>query len=318
MLNNYLKLIQEQRNKNPIYQKDHYSFYLNKKNRTTIKEWEDIQRYNNARVINIVARETPLFKDTEEIYYYEFVDTSPSYKTKFNEWKYFYLPVETYKQTLINNNYLSSLNYYNAEEQIYKLIYPIKQYLYPLNRPKTYYINNSFINQTHPYSNNYIYTGIYTSNNNGEVIYEYVDYKMLTDDITITYYSNIPPNNYELRSKEAEYFSLKEEVALISYINRPPSILEWSSSFIPNYKFTGRSTTKQFSKGKTWYEYNVFINNQVAYQILLPHKPTLKNIDFVKIQLENKQMGLTFPIGYNIQRVIYKQISSNNKIIIGA
>lgn len=316
MLNNYLTLISEQRENHPNFRKDHYGIPLSRRNKTAAEEWRDIQSYVHARVVNIVQRNTPLFSDTEELYYYEFVDTSPAYRTTFTDWKYFYLPVEAYSQTLISNDYLPFIKYYDAETQIYEERYPTEQFLFPIARPKTYYIDTPLVNQTHPYAENFIYTGVNTSMNNGTVIYEYVDYKMLSDDITLTYYSKINPRNFEFRSDNTEFFGLQEEFSLLELIGRPPVRLLWAQDSIPDYRFTGRITTRQFSNTKQWYEYNVFVNNQMFDKILLPDPPTFKSIDFVFVQSEGQQMSLHFPIEYNRQRIIYKQTSSNNKIVI--
>lgn len=316
MLNTYLRLIEDQRLSHPNFKKDHYAIPLSKRNKTAAQEWLDIQSYVHARVINIVERKTPLFSDTEELFYYEFIDTSPAYRTTFTEWKYFYLPVESYSQTLISNNYLPLIKYYDADAQSYIQSYPTQQFLFPIARPKTYYEDAPLVNQTHPFAENFIYTGINTSINNGSVIYEYVDYKLLSDDITVTYYSKINPRNFEFRSDNAEYFGLQEDFSLLEFIDRPPVRLEWAQDEVPDYRFTGRITTRQFSQQKQWYEYNIFINNQMFDKILLPNPPTLKSIDFVYIQSEGRQMSLHFPIEYNRQRIIYKQTSSNNKIII--
>lgn len=316
MLNTYLRLITEQRLNYPNFRKDHYAVPLGKRNKTAAEEWADIQRYLQARVVNIVQRKTPLFSDTEELYYYEFVDTSPAYRTTFTDWKYFYLPVEAYSQTLIGNNYLPFIKYYDADTQTYEQRYPTEQFLIPLARPRIYYIDTALVNQTHPFAENFIYTGTNTSNNNGTVIYEYVDYKMLTDDITITYYSSINPRNFEFRSDNAEFFGLREEFSLLEFLDRPPVRLLWTREGLPDYRFTGRITTRQFSKTKQWYEYNLFVNNQMSDKVLLPDPPTLKSVEFVFVQSEGQQMSLHFPIEYNRQRIIYKQTSSNNKIVI--
>lgn len=316
MLNNYLTLIQQQRLNFPMFRKDHYIIPLSRRNTTSVEEWENIQRYKQARVINIIARNTPLFSDTEDIYYYELVDTSPSYRTTFTDWKYFYLPVDQYYQLLIDNNYLPSIKYYNVDKEVYKLIYPSKQFLHATQRPRTYYIDSSLINHTHPYAENYVYTGINISNNNGKIIYEYADYKMLTDDISVVYYSDIRPDNFEFRSDNVEFFGLREEISLIEFIGAPPGKLEWTSLNIPDYRFSGRITTTQFSKSTQWYEYNILINNQLSDKILLPNPPTLKSLDFVTLADSQTQIGLNFPITYNTQRTIHKQTSLNNKITL--
>jgi len=316
MLNNYLNLIAEQRLANPNFKKDHYALPLSKRNKTAADEWADIQRYVHARVVNIILRETPLFSDTEELYYYELVDTSPAYRTTFTEWKYFYLPVDAYAATLIANDYLPSINYYDVETETYEVRYPTTQFLYPIARPRSYYIDTPLVNHTHPYAEHFIYTGINISNNNGKVIYEYADYKMLADDITVTYYSDINPKNFEFRSENTEFFGIKEEFSLIDLIGQPASRLLWDSEGLPDYRFTGRITTRQFSKAVQWYEYDTFVNNQMSDKILLPDPPTLKSLDFVNVAASGEQMSLHFPIGYNRQRIIYKQTSSNNKIIL--
>jgi len=316
MLSNYLQTIESQRDNNPNFKKDYYMLPLIRKNTTSLKEWEEIQRYTNTRVINIIQRTTPYFTDTQELYYYELVDTSPSYRTTFINWKYFYLPVEQYSQTLIDNNLLPSLKYYDVETVSYKLIYPTKQYLYASTRPGSYYTDSPLVNQTHPYSDNFIYTGINVSNNNGKVIYEYVDYKMLTDHISVLYYSDIKPKNYDLNADNADFFSLVDSFSLLEFIDAPPSKLMWSSNIKPDYRFTGRITNKQFSKSKEWYEYNLFSDNQPVKKVLLPDAPTLKDLNFVNIKSESKKKSLHFPIGYNRQRIIYKQTSTNNKIVI--
>lgn len=316
MLNNYLNLIAEQRVNFPNFRKDHYGIPLARRNKTAADEWADIQRYVHARVVNIINRNTPLFTDTEELYYYEFVDTSPAYRTTFTDWKYFYLPVEAYSATLIANDYLPSIKYYDVETETYEVRYPTSQFLYPIARPRTYYIDTPLINQTHPYAEHFIYTGINVSNNNGRIIYEYADYKMLADDITVTYYSEINPKNFEFRSDNVEFFGMREEFSLLEFLDAPPTRLLWAADDLPDYRFSGRITTRQFSKAVQWYEYNVFNNNQLFDKILLPDPPTLKSLEFVTVANSGAQMSLHFPIGYNRQRIIYKQTSSNNKIVL--
>jgi len=298
MLNTYIRLINEQRLNHPNFSKDHYALPLVRKNKTAADEWADIQKYVHARVINIISK------------------TSPAYRTTFTEWKYFYLPVEAYSSTLITNNYLPFIKYYDVETETYEVIYPTSQFLFPIATPRSYYIDIPLINQTHPYAEHFIYTGINVSNNNGKIIYEYVDYKLLADDITITYYSEINPKNFEFKSDNVEFFGIREEFSLLEFLDSPPSKLLWSADEIPDYRFSGRITTRQFSKSTQWYEYNVFINNQLVDKVLLPNKPTLKSLEFVNIAEGEKQMSLHFPIGYNRQRIIYKQTSSNNKIVL--
>ena len=92
-LNRYLTLIDQQRANNPNFQKDYRTSPLARKARTAVLEWEDVQRYTNAKVTSIVQRDLPLFPDANEEYYYEIVDTSPAYRSTFDEWKFWYLPI---------------------------------------------------------------------------------------------------------------------------------------------------------------------------------------------------------------------------------
>lgn len=318
MLSTYLTLIQEQRLNNPNRQKDYRAIPLARQsNRTSIQAIEDLARRPTARLSSIVERAIPLYSDVEDVYYYEFVDLGALSRSSFPDWLYWYIPLSRYNELLSSTNVeiLPSYKVYNVDTATVETITTQNQTLISYARPNSTFYNVPYTNNIHPLLDNFIFTGYSFLDKKGFMIYEYQDYKMYADDITITYYSVLRPLNFFLSSSIVEEYGLEIDIDMLRLVGRPPGYLEIYTG-LPDLRATGKSTTEDFSNVRKWYEYIRYINGQPYDKVLLPFIPTSLSIDFVDIQLNNSNVGLLFKQTHNQQNLAINQISSNNKISI--
>lgn len=308
----YINLTKEQRINNKEYPKEHYFDSIRPFNKLATKVWTDIQAYNNTKFINVIEFEQPLYLDTDDLFYYELIDTSPRDRSILSQWKYFYLPI-SYKQQLIDNNYLPFLHSYDVNTNTYEKIYPEKPYLFRKERVNTFFstiLRNDYI---HPFSYNFIFTGVMFVTSSSKVLYEYIDYRQLTDFNEVTYYSEIKPLNFILEDDIFQSSEFYTEVVLNR--DQAPSKLIWSGDEFINYTFDGLTTTRKFANFGFQY---VYLRRLDGIRELLPDAPTNLSLLSIKSQFEGTEMGIQLPFNFtNTQRLIRKQQSDNNIIKIG-
>lgn len=310
MLIDYIELINQQRINNPLHKKDYRLINIPKYNTEFNTAINELNKYPNAFIVNIIKRDTPLYKNTTDIFYYEFVDIGVGYNTTLKNWKYFYIPISEF--TNIQNR-VPSFNYYDVEisDRL------INQHL----TFNTMFINNNLNNdyslnsnkEQHPLLKNFIFTGGCSLLKNGTMVYEYKDYKEYTDEQSVSYLSNIAPINVYIKSSYLEENQFSNDPTLENIVFKPPSKLNLYNLNL-QLEYTGRSTNERFSSHKKWYEYYAYVNGFVEDQIILPYKPTDKNLNFVNIYSYNKNMGINLPQSINTQSLSINQ-TSINKII---
>lgn len=317
MLTTYLKLIQEQRLENPNNQKDYRLLELPRLLSTSSEEIKKLKARPNVVFTNIIKRNTPRYKDTEDVYYYEFVDLGLQSRTSFPDWEFWYVPVSKYSELVneVGDSILPSYQTYNVQTKEIETIKTLTQPLISYPRPSVTFYTRSFFNNTHPLLNHFIFTGHSFLDKKGYMIYEYQDYKMFSDDISITYYSILRPLNFFIKSNLVKEYGIETTTQLLKFIGKPPNYLELYTG-VPDLRATGRSTTRDFSNIRRWYEYIRYIDDQPFDKILLPYAPTSLSTDFVKIELNKSAMSLVFNLTNNIQALSINQTSSNNKISI--
>jgi len=317
MLSTYLALIQEQRAAHPNREKDYRAFPLARKLTTSTDAITDLARRPNTKFIGITERSIPLYSDVEDVYYYEFVNLGARSQSSFPDWEFWYIPVTKYTELLAATtpDKVPSYQVYNVDTALVETIETLSQPLIPYVRPNSTFFNISYSNNKHPLIDNFIYTGHSFLDKRGFMIYEYNDYKMFADDITITYYSVIRPLNFFIPSTTVQEYALVVDTSVLRLIGRPPGYLEIYTE-LPDLRATGKSTTEDFSPVKKWYEYVRYFDGQPFNKVLLPYAPTSLSIEFVKVQLNNAQSGLVFNQVDNIQALSINQTSYNNKISI--
>lgn len=318
MLNTYLTLIQTQRINNPTREKDYRTFPLAKRiNTTSLEAIQDLARRPNSQFIGIIKRDIPLYSDVEDVYYYEFINLGIRSQSTFVDWQFWYIPVSKYTSLLsyTSPNILPSYKIYNVDTAKVTTVITKTQPLIPFNRPNTYFYNTPYNNNLHPLLSNFIFTGYSFLDKNGFMIYEYNDFKMFTDHISISYYSMLRPLNFFIPSSIANGYGLEVDINMLRLLNKPPNYLEIYTG-LPDLRATNKSTTSSFSNIRKWYEYIRYIDGQPFNKILLPYMPTSLSIDFVNVQLNNSQMSILFKQGFNQQTLSINQFSSNNKISI--
>jgi len=318
MLSTYLTLIKAQRAANPNRQKDYRAFPLPRQIlKTSINAIEDLARRPNSKFIGIIKRDIPLYSDVEDVYYYEFIDLGARTRSNFVDWVFWYIPVSKYTELLAATNtaILPSYQIYNVDTAQVETILTQTQPLIPFIRPNSTFFNASYTNNTHPLIDNFIFTGYSFLDKKGFMIYEYNDYKMFADDITISYYSTLRPLNFFVPSVVVEEYALDIDVNMLRLVGKPPGYLEIYTG-LPDLRASGRSTTEDFSSFRKWYEYIRYIDGQPFNRVLLPYAPTSLSINFVNVHLKNSQMSLIFKQSFNQQALSINQTSSNNKISI--
>ena len=316
-LTNYINLITEQRIQQPLYPKDYRVNSLITKNITSVQELTKLISYPNSFIANIIQRNEPLFIDVDDLYYYEFIDLGPAYRTTFTDWKYFYIPLSK-KDDLVTAlpNILPTINYYNVETVLAGTLPLIKQTLAPFTRPNNFFFTEPKDSNLHPYINNFKFTGYSFIINNGKFIFEYQDLSMYNDDISVTYYSELRPLDYFIKSTVVEeYGFIQDPLFSNSYLN-PPGYLEFYTDRKPQLGFTGNVTTRLFTSTRRWFEYYIYEELSPSGRILLPYPPTNKSIDFVDSQLNNTVPVINFQTTFHIQNISVNQISHNKKIVL--
>lgn len=315
MINNYLDLIIKQRLKNPNHQKDYRLIYLPTKtiNFNILEEYEKLVSYPNVIFSNVIYRSTPLYKNLKDNYYYEFVDIGAGYKTTFEDWKFFYVPLSE-SSFLINQGLLPFFNFYSIDSPTIQKQHPSFQILTPSIRLSDYFYNTPSSNNKHPLSSIFNFTGYSYLNKEGQMLYEYIDTYSYNDDSEITYYSSLRPIDFYNSSSIVNQYALEIDNSLLFLEGAPPSFLELYENTFLDLKFTGKTTTTNFSKVKKWYEYLNFKNGQPFNKIILPYMPTTLSLDFVRLQLNNTNIGFKYNNIFNKQYLSLNQVSSNNII----
>lgn len=319
MLSDYLQLIDKQRVKQPLFPKDYKLIYLPQKLITAEEEYNKLLQWPNAFLCNVVYRPNPLFSSIKDNYYYEFIDIGAGYKTTFEDWRYFYIPL-SYKNRLIQDNILNKINYYDvSKSSILEDLTITTQLLVPYERLNNFFFSTSSILNTHLLIPNFLFTGFSFLNKQGLLLYEYKDTQNYADDNSITYYSDLIPNNFYMKSSTVKQYAIEQDPALIQYTGSPPSklyIQKSSNLTLDDLRFTGQVTNNNFSPIKKWYEYNFYTNNQPFTKIILPYSPTNKSLDFVKISMKQTTTGFKYNNIINAQLLTISQTSRNTIIKI--
>lgn len=317
MLSDYLQLIDKQRIKQPLFPKDYRLINLPQKLITAEEEYTKLLQWPNTFLCNVIYRTNPLFPNIKDNYYYEFIDIGAGYRTTFEDWRYFYIPL-SYKNRLIQDNKLNTINYYDVTKSSnIEQLTITTQLLIPYER-----LNNFFFSSPNNLSNhllipNFLFTGFSFLNKQGVLLYEYRDTQNYADDNSVTYYSEFVPNNFYMKSSVIKRYAIEKEPALIQHEGNPPSklyIQKSSKLILDDLRFTGYSTNSNFSPVKKWYEYNFYKNNQPFTKVLLPYLPTNKSLDFVKIGMNQTTIGFKFDNIINTQSLTINQTSQNNII----
>lgn len=315
MLSTYLRLIDEQRAANPQFQKDYRLKALPTLRQTSTEAINNLTRWSNAQFTGVIERDTPLYSDVNDVYYYEFVDLGVRTQTSFIDWRYFYIPVSKYNELIATARagILPEYKVYNVDTVSIETIQTKSPPLSPFTRANSSFYTPPFTNNLHPLVPNFLFTGYSFLNKKGFMIYEYNDFKMFTDHISITYYSVLRPLNFFISTEIVEQYALESDFTNLSLINRPPAYLEIYTE-LPDLRYTGRSTTKEFNNFRKWYEYIRHIDGLPFDRVIIPYAPTPLSIDFVNVEINNAYMGLAFNQVVNTQTLSINQVSSNNKI----
>lgn len=317
MLTTYLRLIKEQRKEHPLHPKDYRALPLPRLLSTSDEAITNLKTRPNSILTSIIKRDIPRYSDTEDVYYYEFVELGLKSRTSFPDWQFWYIPVSKYDDLIAATNIskVPSYKIYNVQTASVDTVPTKTQPLVPFVRPNSTFYSQSYVDNLHPLLYNFVFTGYSFLDKKGFMVYEYQDYKMYADDITVTYYSLLRPTNFFIKSNQAAGYALELTARLIKFEGAPPGQLEVYTG-LPDLRATGKSTTSDFSNYRKWYEYIRYIDGQPFDRILLPYAPTSLSIDFVKLELNNSSMSLMFNLTNNTQAIAINQISSNNKISI--
>lgn len=314
-LTNYLTLIKNQRLNNPKYLKDYRVESLTTLSFPVSTSITRLDRWPNARLCKVVQRENPLYFDTDELFYYEFVDVGSALSSTFEDWRYIYVPL-SFKDELIQREKLPFYYKYNIEDVKIENQYIDSPTLISYPRPKSTFITTPDVSFLHPYLKNFIFTGHSFLTKQGIMMYEYRDFNMFADHITITYYSKLRPLNFYLESSIVEVYGFENLIVLQQFIGGSPNTLEVYTKDIPNLEFTGRTTNSSFSKKRRWYEYDLFLNQVPINKVLLPYRPVNRSIEFVDISVNNKSKTLFMPYRSSQQSIVINQQSTSKKIKI--
>ena len=314
----YLDLLTQQRDKYPAYAKYHYTNPLISFVKTAEETAQDLIRNPQARYVNTIETVNPLYDDTEDFLYFEFVDTSLVTGGTLSDWKYWYIPV-SYKDRDVNGTpfleqipELPFIYHYDAYREVVEKRYPFKPFVYSLARPASYNFAEPLVSHVHPFSSSFIFTGnYYLAPHRNKYIYEYVDYFQVSEYIYTIHMSDIAPVGFFPLSYRLSNASLVEGNLAEG---NPPVRLTWSEDR-PDFRSTGRITNSTFSPKYIWFEYVIYIDDQPQETVLLPHQPTTLSLTYVDV-FTGRQIGHNFPLSTNIQSVKYKQVSTNNKIVI--
>ncbi len=314
MLKDYLDLIQQQRQHNPLFPKDYSLLQLPKFLYNYSQTLTNLNSYPNAFLSNIIYRNIPLYINNNDNYYYEFVDKGVGYNTTLKDWKYFYIPLSQFNSV---QNRLPSYKYYNINLNTNINTFLLKSSVFYINNNNIkidYIFNNE--NNRHPLFSHFIFTGGITITNNGSAIYEYIDNIGYSNDSSIKYFSNIKPLNFEFQSNELSDNYFFNDDLLSNNINKAPQYNNLYNEVYKDFQFTGRVTNQKFSNLKKWYEYYLYENGFPIESVILPSPPSNNSLTFIDIQLYNKNIRLHFNQLFNNQSLNINQISSNKIINI--
>lgn len=309
ILNNYLDLIEKQRIKFPNHKKDYDLISLPPSFQSVSEVIEELSRWPNAFVTGIIYRNIPLYKNNNENYYYEFIDIGNIRNSNIENWRYFYIPL-----SFANDLNIPKFKFYdiNISSNIQKYNY-IQPDLFINNLTNEFFYIITVEEYIHPLLPNFIFTGRCKLNSQGIMLYEYIDTKEYFNINSVSYLSNLSPLNFYIPTTILNNNQVTKDILNIELIGSNPSKLNIYSN-LEDLRYTGYSTTDQFSKVKKWYEYYLYENGFPVTRVLLDSPPTNLNLNSIYINYNNLHIGLNLHSTDNTQYLNINQ-TSNNKII---
>lgn len=295
---NYLNLIKEQ-NKVSKYPKVHYAFNYKKFNEGVETVIEKVTN-NNVIFTGVIKTETPLYFNTEDIYYYEFLH-SVNNTNKFSSWNYYYIDKSNVEEIKYK---LPFINIIDFDKSIIKKEYFNNLSLQKLKTGRSNFIENEvYEDNKHPLLGHFLFTGrVVVIYNN--LYYEYYDSKEIYDSAEVNYISNLAPINlrpsFELSTKLSIY-PAQEDIA-------PSNIYIKNTN--RRFNFTGQMNNTLL-KNRVLYKYIEFVEN-VPFTIFLLDKPFYGNKDLINYSLGLKK-NIALNITNNTSRIKIKQ---NSNIIL--
>lgn len=313
---NYITEINKQRELYPKYKKQHY--FNNLPNYTFNFEeiFDEIKIYNKKQLVfvSIIELENPLYPEIDDLLYAEFVDFSRNTNSSLNRWKFYYVPVsyfdlEVEQGITFKEKFLPYMYNYNVKTKSVKRIYPLDPFLFRFKPPETYSLVNPLPTNLHPLANNFVFTGKYfLTNNSGQFIFEYNDYKGFRDYFGIKYYSSIKPIDFHIYTSNINAASIQQINPALNE-NSIPEEYTWAPGETYNLFFTGNKTTKSFSTKTTWFTYLLTNEDGLDFEVLINSMPINTSIDFVKKELGASPTINIFPKS-NSQSITYNQKSN--------
>lgn len=308
----YVELVNEQRANFPGYDKYHYSNPIINFTKTAADVVADLLTFPSAYYINTIETINPLYSDVEDFIYLEYVDTSFVTAGTLSDWRYFYIPVSL-RASVETQKPLPYYNHYNAGMALVERVYPTKPFMYSLDRPSLYTFAEPLKTHRHPFGDHYLFTGnFYLKPNINKYVYEYIDFKQISEYGRVILYSDIAPVGFYPLANRLNRVSFQDTPP--ANVQLPPSQLSWVGS-LPDLRFTGRITNETFAPNHPWFEYRLYVDDLPIERYILPDPPTTLSLDYVSTFL-GEDMGINIPIHSNNQRIKYKQVSANQNLVI--
>lgn len=259
----------------------------------------------------IYTVENPLYENNAELTYYQFVNAK---QIHLENWKYIYIPL-SYQSTLVSNNLLPSINFYNASDLSRGVIYPNAQELIRIDDFQTipsFYTNIPNTSLSHPFYPGFYFTGNTTVIKN-KLIYEYVDFLGYYDMPYTYYFSERRPLNFEYPYGRINTLSLDTVYLDLCYPNsagQAPEYLEYTEATPPLLSFEYRSTNRLYSKNTRWF---VYTGGKETILQSPPHPNAKAFIEQIYIEESVANPGLTLleTQVYNNQSIFLSQTSDS-------
>ena len=319
-LTRYTELLALQRENHPRYSKYHFSLPIINFTKTALETAEELLTFPSAYYVNTIEVGNPLYTDVEDFFYYEFIVTSLVTSGTLSDWLYFYIPVSYNDPTFqiggspfIDQITLPYYKYYDSSIGLAERVYPHKPFMFSLPRPNIYTFAEPLRSQRHPFGNHFLFTGnFYLKSNINKYVYEYVDYQQVSEYGYVILFSDIPPLDFYPLANRINNNSFREERS--NDVQLPPGRLAWTGN-MPDLRFTGRITNETFAGNQPWFEYRSYTNDQPIDRVILPDPPTYLPLDYVKVFF-GEDMGINIPTHSSTQQIKYRQISTNQKLLL--
>lgn len=282
---------------------------------------------NSSNYNNYFIKDTNIRQNSNQKYFYEFINTGSRSSFSLKDWKYLYLPIT---QEIANKvPQVPKQNKLYLVKDIIKIDreYPVKVYLLDANKFNTI---NSFTTSVKDFVGTHSYLPYMVSRGNtiilptNQVLYEYIDSKGYYGIPFNKYYSSLRPSDLQYPTGTPSDEQIYTNDYLQTLVGSTSSSVIYKT--VPyNLYFTGYATNLSYSNNITYYLYlkdSTSLFNKVDVPVLIPYlcesspdisKRVKSFVDAERTKAFNLSLNINL-FSHSTQSIEISQISQLSKL----